>query len=545
MKTTCICAAIICSFFIACKHHRTDAKIKAGHNTIKTKKISKRDLSVTKFTAYNDLFFDSIRLADFLHKKQLPDSVSRRIQSFYNARNYQYAWFSSTGLTEQALGFWNLHNYAVYSGDTSLKDRSLQKKMDNILEDTALRINTYDTSILGTELLLTQHFVEYSLNNYDKSAVKRKELERFIPIKKEDIMQFTDSLINNKHKNNKYFDDVNESYKKLMEQLRKYYAIAQKGGWQPVTGDVKLCKKGVASPFIAHLKHRLAITGDIISSDTSNVFTDTLKAAIKQFQRRLGYTPTGVLTATILKDLNIPVMQRLRQILINMNRMRWMPQEPGGKLIVVNIPEFVLHFVDGKTKIFDMNVVVGKEGHNTMMFTGKLSLIVFSPSWKVPASIVKKEILPHIARNSHYLAQENMEIIGKTETGLPVIRQKPGDKNPLGKVKFLFPNSFDIYFHDTPSKALFNRDKRAYSHGCIRLSDPLKMAEYLLSKDTSWTPEKIIEAMDSGTEKFVKVSDPVPVFITYYTAWVGEDGQLNFRDDIYKRDADVAKKMFN
>jgi murein L,D-transpeptidase YcbB/YkuD len=186
-----------------------------------------------------------------------------------------------------------------------------------------------------------------------------------------------------------------------------------------------------------------------------------------------------------------------------------------------------------------MNVVVGKEGHNTMMFTGKLSTVVFSPYWNIPPSIQKKEIEPSIAKDANYLETHNMEM---TPDG--GIRQKPGGDNSLGKVKFLFPNSFNIYFHDTPAKTLFSKDKRAYSHGCIRLSEPAKMAEYLLKDDSKWTPEKIDEAMNSGNEEFVKIKNPVSVFITYYTAWVDENGILNFRDDIYKRDAAMAGKMF-
>ena len=226
-----------------------------------------------------------------------------------------------------------------------------------------------------------------------------------------------------------------------------------------------------------------------------------------------------------------------------MNRMRWMPQEPQGQLILVNIPEFILHVVDGKNKVFDMAVVVGKEGHNTMMFTGKLSQIVFSPYWNVPPSIVKKEILPKMQSNPNYLKEQNMEVTGNAG-GLPVIRQLPGEKNSLGRVKFLFPNSYNIYFHDTPAKSLFSKDKRAYSHGCIRLSDPEKMAEYLLQDNPDWTPDKIEEAMNSGNPQTVTIKNPVPVFITYYTAWVDENGLLNFRDDIYKRDSTVANKMF-
>jgi murein L,D-transpeptidase YcbB/YkuD len=546
MKTIFIYAAFICSFFIACNGQisTTETSEKSSESTSEKKKVSKRDVSVTKLNAYNDLFFDSTSLENFIATKNLPDSLSRRMRSFYNARNYQYAWFSSNGLTEQAMGFWNLRNYAIYSGDTSLKDKALQKKLDNLLEDTDLTVSASDKAMLNAELLLTQHFILYSLNNYEKGFVKRKELERFIPIKKEDVMMLADSLLTHKHKDNKYFDDVNESYKKLKEQLQRYYDIAKNGGWPTITGDAKQFKKGKDSPSIVVLKKRLSVTGEMPVSDTSQVFTDTLENAIKQFQQSLGYKQDGIITAGLLKDLNVSATDRLKQILINMNRMRWMPQEPDGKLIVVNIPEFVLHFVDGKNKIFDMDVVVGKEGHNTMMFTGKLSQIVFSPYWNVPPSIVKKEILPKMATNPNYLAEQDMEITGN-EGGLPTIRQLPGVKNSLGKVKFLFPNSFDIYFHDTPAKSLFDKDKRAYSHGCIRLSDPLKMAEYLLKDNSAWPTDKIIEAMNSGEQKFVSIKDPVPVFITYYTAWVDENNQLNFRDDIYKRDADVAGKMFN
>ena len=541
MKTIYLFAAFICSFFIACTEILDDGENSGKPE--KDKKISSRDLSVTKENAYNDLFFDSVILAEFIIKDSLPDSVSRRMRSFYNARNYQFAWFASNGLTEQALGFWNLHNYAIYTGDTSLKHKGLQKKMDAMLADSDLTVSASNKSIINTELLLTQHFIDYSLDNFEKGYVKRKELERFIPIKKEDAMMLADSLLKKKHKDDKYFDDINEAYKKLKIELQKYFDIAQKGGWPTLPDSAKKYKKGTSSPLISLLKKRLQITGEMPPGDSSQVFSDTLERAVMLVQQRFGYKPDGVITSTILKDLNVPVEKRLQQLLINLNRMRWMPNEPEGKLIIVNIPEFVLHCFEGKTKIFDMDVVVGKNGHNTMMFTGKLSQVVFSPYWNVPPSIVKKEILPKLETNPNYLEEEDMEITGD-EGGLPVIRQVPGEKNSLGKVKFLFPNSFDIYFHDTPAKSLFDKDKRAYSHGCIRLSEPVKMAQYLLKDNSEWTPEKIDDAMNSGQEKFVQIKAPIPVFITYYTAWVDENNQLNFRDDIYGRDADIAKKMF-
>ena len=242
--------------------------------------------------------------------------------------------------------------------------------------------------------------------------------------------------------------------------------------------------------------------------------------------------------------MNVPVVNRIEQILMNMDRMRWMATPSEGNLIRVNIPEFELHAYEGKRKVFDMDVVVGKEGHNTMIFNGDLNQVVFSPYWNLPSSIVQKEILPEMEKNPDYLAQQDMEITGKDEDGVPVIRQDPGDKNALGKVKFLFPNSFNIYFHDTPAKALFEKDRRAYSHGCIRLKDPEKMAEYVLRDQPEWTTEKIEDAMNSGHEKWVKVKDPIPVVVTYYTAWVDDNGKLNFRPDIYGHDAEQAGKMF-
>lgn len=540
MKKFITTAAFICSFFIACNENGQNAsgQDSNGNNDDK-KKISKRDFSVTPQNAYNDIFLDSNVVEKYIADKNVPDSLSRRIRSFYNARNYQFAWFYSRGLTEQGLAFWNIHNYEIYTGDTSLKNKTLQAKMDDLIGDSTFPVRATDKSMLNTELTLTEHFISHTLGNYEKGYVKRKEMERFIPIKKENPIGLADSLLNKKHKDDKYFEDVNNAYKLLKAELSRYVELAKKGGWQSLPTDAKQFKKGTTSPAIALLKRRLQATGFMPVSDSSNVFTDTLVMGIQHAQKTFGYKPDGNITSTLLKDLNVPAYKRVEQILINMNRMRWMPQEPEGSLILVNIPEFVLHFFEGKTKAFDMAVVVGKEGHNTMMFTGKLSTVVFSPYWNIPPSIQKKEIEPAVAKNPNYLASHNME---RTPDG--GIRQLPGGENSLGRVKFLFPNSFNIYFHDTPAKSLFSKDKRAYSHGCIRLSDPVKMANYLLKDDPAWPPEKIEAAMNSGNEKFVKIKKPIPVFITYYTAWVDETGLLNFRDDIYKRDVAIAKKMF-
>jgi L,D-transpeptidase YcbB len=356
-------------------------------------------------------------------------------------------------------------------------------------------------------------------------------------------MYLADSLLTKKHKDNKYFENVNAAYGALKKELQRHYEIVKRGGWQPVQGSLKGLKPGSSSPIIAQLKRRLALSGDLVGGDTSSVFNDTLAMAMRNFQERMGYTASEKFTEQQLKDLNVPAQARLQQILINLERMRWLPQEPQGSLIVVNIPEFVLHIYENKQKVLDMNIVVGKEGHTTTSFNGDLNQVVFSPYWNVPPSIVKKEILPKLANNPGYLEGQNMEQVGM-EGDLPKIRQRPGPDNSLGRVKFLFPNSLNIYFHDTNAKSLFSRDKRAFSHGCIRLAEPERMAEYLLRNNPEWTPSRIDEAMNSGEEKYVKLKKAVPVVITYYTAWVDEAGRLNFRDDIYAHDRELAQKMF-
>ncbi len=538
-------AVLFFVLFISCNSNGSANSTKEEEETQKDeKKITKRDFSITPSNAYNNLFFDSAVLVKFFTDNKIENKIIRRMTSFYNARNYQLAWFTNDGLTEQARGFCNMHNYqTTYANDSALKDKSLQTKMDGFTaEEDGFTVSPSDKNIINTELKLTQHFILYTLNNIEDGFVKRKEMERFIPRKKEDALLLADSLLSKKHKDNKYYEDVNNTYKVLKEKLEKYYAIAKQGGWPQITATAKQLKKGISSPEIVILKKRLEFTSDM-AADTTPIFNETLESGIKNFQIRFGYTPTGILTDGQIKDMNVPVVNRIQQLLINMGRMQWMINEPKGQMIVVNIPEFILHVKDGAKKVFDMNVVVGKEGHNTMMFTGNLNQVVFSPYWNLPESIVKKEILPAMERNPNYLASHHMEITGN-EGGLPVIRQLPGDDNSLGKVKFLFPNSFNIYFHDTPAKSLFDKDKRAYSHGCIRLSDPEKMANYVLKDNTEWSPESINSAMNSQEEKYVKLKNPIPVLITYYTAWVDENNLLHFADDIYGHDKAVIEKMF-
>lgn len=500
--------------------------------------ITPRNRAVNESNAYNNLFLDSTAVEKFITQQKLNDTIANVVRSFYNARNFEYAWFDSRGLTEQALGFRSLYDY---SQDTAEVNKQLEARLDELAAEDDTTISAGDAGIIKTELQLTRRFIDFALERF--KDIRLKDLEEFIPIQRKGTLELADSILAGRDS-----DGVgHHAYGQMKELLKHYVDLARKGGWATISADQKKYKKGDRGPAVLGLKKRLQVTGEFTGSDTTAVFEDELEAAVKTYQQRHGYTPTGIVTDTLIKEMNIPVQARVQQLLMNMERMRWMPAEPQGRLIIVNIPEFVLHVWEGKSKVFDMPVVVGKEGQHTTMFSGELNQVVFNPYWHLPRSIVRKEVLPELNKNGNYLEENEMEITGE-RNGLPVIRQRPGKKNALGRVKFLFPNSFNIYLHDTPVKGLFEKDKRAYSHGCIRVSDPVKLANYVLEGTPKWTPEKIDSALnrddEEKKEKYVRVKEPIPVLIIYYTAWADEQGDLQFREDIYGHDARLAQKMF-
>jgi len=334
---------------------------------------------------------------------------------------------------------------------------------------------------------------------------------------------------------------VNPEYDRLQKELNRYYEIQKNGGWKNIASSRKKYNPGVSDIIIPEIKQRLITSGDFDSKDLSPLYSNELVSSVKKVQRQFGFNEDGIIDPELIKELNVPVEKRIEQIQVNLERMRDLPAESNGTRLVANIPEYTLHVYEGTNHVFDMPIVVGTQTDKTVVFNDELTHIVFSPYWHVPESIVREEILPAIRRNRNYLSRNNMERTG-TENGLPVIRQKPGKHNALGLVKFVFPNNHKIYFHDTPSKTLFEKRKRAFSHGCIRLSEPSRLAEYLLRNTPGWTPAAISDAMHSGKEQTVKLETPVFVNIIYITAWVDRDGLLHFREDIYGRDKQFAKK---
>ncbi|RYF79005.1 MAG: hypothetical protein EON98_15170 [Chitinophagaceae bacterium] len=272
----------------------------------------------------------------------------------------------------------------------------------------------------------------------------------------------------------------------LQQQIARYADMQKRGGWGKLLLNKKQYKAGEKAPFVAQVKKRLQVCGDLDGSDTTSLFTPELEAAVKKAQHRFGFKETGLIDNLLISSLNVPVEQRIQQLQINLDRARTMNVNASGRRIVVNIPEYKLHVYEGATHVFDMNVVVGSETHRTAIFDDELTHVVFSPYWNVPQSIVQNEILPAMRRNRRYLSSHGYEQIG-TENGLPK-------------------------------------------------SEPAKLANYLLKDDPNWTAEKIEDAMNAGKEQWVKLSAVVPVSIIYLTAWVDHEGVLNFRDDVYEMD---------
>jgi murein L,D-transpeptidase YcbB/YkuD len=525
-------------------------------NPLESDTLIARNTHIDSVNACSDLFLDSADLDLFISQQHLNDTLARELHNFYNVRNFQYAWFDQDGLSEQALAFSSLYQY---SKDSSTGRKWLDRELDILqnADSNAGKLTAIDPTLQRTEMLMTWRFFNFLNDRYPNKKQRLAAYLQLIPVQKRDPLEMARSVIAPGDN-----EGAGPWYQALAGQLKQYLDWQQKGGWERLPKTHKYYRPGDRAEFITAIKKRLGATGefpipganlrdtaaesrtlDTAAADTSKLFDKKLESAIRSFQHTHGLTSDGHIGPDVIKALNIPVEKRIRQILVNLERMRWMPTDSNRKIIVVNIPEFRLQVLEAGHPALTMNVVVGKEGHSTVLFSGKLNRIIFNPYWNIPPSIVKKEVLPAIENDKDYLEEHDMETTGQ-EGGLPVIRQRPGELNELGRIKFLFPNSFNIYLHDSPHKQLFNMTRRAYSHGCIRIADPRGLAAWLLQENPDWTKEQIDNVIKDKKEKGVVLENPVPVLIVYYTAWVDEEKKLQFRDDIYSHDSAVAQHLF-
>jgi L,D-transpeptidase YcbB len=355
-------------------------------------------------------------------------------------------------------------------------------------------------------------------------------------------------------------------YRRTLQALQTYMELASKDDGEQLPTTKKPIVPGDAYPGVPRLTRLLRLVGDLPSNADvpadPPVYQGVLVEAVKNFQRRHGRDPNGRIDAQTLADLNVPLSRRVQQMRWTLERWRWLPDSYSKAPIVANIPEFRVRAYDKDFNVgVTMNVVVGKSyGHNTPVFTETMKYVIFRPYWEVPYSITRSEMIPHILRDPDYLAKNELEVVDARQNvvaagtvssdvltqlraGKLFIRQKPGPKNALGLVKFLFPNSYNVYMHDTPAPELFARSRRDFSHGCIRLEKPADLAAWVLRDNPGWTPERIRAAMKGAQSQQVNLVNPIPVLIVYATVIVLEDGLVHFYDDIYGHDASLEKVL--
>ena len=341
-------------------------------------------------------------------------------------------------------------------------------------------------------------------------------------------------------------------YDSLRTEFVRYRDVVTRGGWQSIPAGPQL-KPGKPAPpaRLAALRARLAAEGYL--ADTTTARTDTtaaaqrsvydaeLAGAVARFQADHSIAVDSMLGGETLESLNYPAQYRLGQVAANLERYRWMPRNLGTRYVMVNVPQFYLHAFDNGQQVLDMKVIVGQEYEDkaTPVFSDSMEYVVFRPYWNVTPDIAAKEIFPKEESNPGYLAANNMEVY--SDHGRRAVRQLPGPKNSLGLVKFMFPNDFNIYLHDTPNDELFTKDVRAFSHGCIRVEKPAELAEWALG----WPADKVHDAMQNGSNnRQVKLPAKIPVYIVYFTTFV-EGGELHFGNDLYDRDTQLVNALQN
>ena len=348
-------------------------------------------------------------------------------------------------------------------------------------------------------------------------------------------------------------------YQNLVDALPRLYDIKRRGGWKKLSNikNLKLWKRSKSVPL---LRERLKVSGDYKSCQknfTGIVFDRCLDKALKHFQRRHALIPNGIIDASTQNALNQTVDDKINRVLLNIDRIKWLPREKGSRYIIVNIPDFMLHYIENYKLKKSLKVIVGKPTHPTPIFSNKISYIVLNPYWKVPASIVKKEVVPAMIKNPNYIRKKGMEAHRTWEENSSImpldeivwsdyleenkqfpyrLMQPPGPRNALGKIKFKFPNRFSVYLHDTPNKKLFNRNSRAFSHGCIRLHKPQSLLQTIATLDESIDFVEAQRVLHGKQKETLNISKKIPIHLIYLTAGVNAKNELTFRDDIYRYD---------
>jgi murein L,D-transpeptidase YcbB/YkuD len=488
----------------------------------------------------------------------------RALPEFYESRDFRPAWIGERGPLIQALRLVDSVRQAYQQGldpeDYHLTAiEELLQRVGPTVDNGGAKSDPADLAEL--DLFLTDAFLilgsHLLVGRVDPTTI---DPEWFVDERRRaDLVELlTKSLASNRVAEAlSSLAPQEEGYSRLKEALARYRAIAAAGGWRDVPDGAKL-EVGMHDPRVVALRERLMVTGDLArsSSEPTEDFDEALAEAVRSFQTRHGLEPDGVVGAATLAELNVPVEQRVHQLDLNLERWRWLPDRLGERYLLVNIASFDLEVFEDTQSVMSMKVVVGRPYRRTPVFSAEMTYLVLNPYWNVPPNMAVLDIVPAIRKEPDYLEQKNIKVfqgwgpdaqeidpatVDWSQIGsgnLPYhFRQEPGPLNALGRVKFMFPNPHNIYLHDTPSRELFARPDRTFSSGCIRIERPIDLAVYLLRDDPGWSRDKILSAIETNVPQTVALPRSIPVHIEYWTSFSDATGTVNFRKDVYGRDA--------
>ncbi len=426
--------------------------------------------------------------------------------------------------------------------------------------------NTDIDSVVALELLLSQVLLEYA-SDIHSGRYHPYEMDEdwFMDVPKLDFAQFLLD-ISGQTSINEFLHQlapIHKIYREMQNYLGRYLSLAELGGWTAIEKGPTL-RPGMQHAHVVQVRQRLVATGDLTDTTqlNSSFYDEALITAVKHYQKRNGLKTDGLIGKDTRAAMNVPVDQRIGQIRLNLERWRWLPLEFKGHSLVVNMTGYMLYGVRDQDIVMEMPVIIGKAYRSTPSINNKMSYIEMNPYWNVPTSIALKDLIPRQMRDPEYLGNKNIRVFrgwhADAEELDPAevdwsrvnknyfpyrLRQDPGPDNSLGRIKFMFPNEYSIYLHDTPNRELFNQNDRAFSSGCIRVQDPMFLATYLLG-DTSEAGQARIESLlATGETQALLLSEKIPIYLVYMTAWVDRAGYLNFRRDIYGRDQRMLNRI--
>lgn len=494
------------------------------------------------------------------------------IPMIYQQRDYTPLWFDADGLRPTAQAIVNSIRVAYQDGltpsDYHLK--TLERLLETFAEDRLASNDDQARLWADVDLILTDAFLLFG-SHLSAGRINPEDIHadwligprsfNMLPSLNtaETELQIRDAL--------GQLRPNHEGYVSLKSALHRMRRLASQGGWPQLKKARPTIKPTDTDEDVPAVRRLLSITGDF-QGGTDEAQPDRYDAllveAVKRFQNRHGLNPDGVIGKKTRSAMNITVDQRIRQIELNLERWRWLPRELGRRYVFVNTAAFFLHVMDNGRKALEMKVVVGRPARQSPVFSSTLSYMVLNPYWNVPHKLAVEDILPKLADGVDYLVNQGFRVLTGWSTDaqelapetidwrlynkhyFPLrLRQDPGRKNALGQIKFMFPNKFAVYLHDTPQKSLFTKFQRGFSSGCIRVEDAQALANHLLSDNPAWTPETLLVNLEKGQRKVVHVPNPIPIHLLYMTAWVDDDGVLQFREDIYQRDRMLDKALIN